>query len=224
LVNGNDGRIRVVQTTDGTEKMLEFSLSGMLDAVISPNGDQVVFSLSTAGSKDLNHMWTSNLDGTGLRKHTKLSTMQHEPAWSWNGDLIYFLSGDGGQAHDIWQLAPESGKVQQLTVASLYHFDVAAGPDGRLAYSSNRSGNYEIWVGPPNQDKPPQQLTNHPALDAKPTWSPSGNTIAFESSRNGGLNIWKLDLESSELTQLTRHPKGARQPTWSRAGNQEASQ
>lgn len=222
LINGNDGLIRIVDTKNGSEQAVELSLSGMLDAVIDPSGQQLAFSLSTSGSLSDNNIWIVDVDGNNLHKLTKLARMQHEPSWSWNGDLIYFVSGDGGQAHDIWQVKVATGEAEQLTVGSLYHFDVAHGPGGRLVFSSNRSGNYELWVGLPG--KSAKQITNHAALDARPTWSPDGDDIVFESSRNGGLNIWQLNLQSKELTQLTHHPKGARQPTWSRpAGRRQTA-
>ena len=220
LINGNDGLVRVVDIKNGSEKLIELNLSGMLDAVISPNGNKLTFSLSTSGSISDNNIWTVDVDGENLRKLTKLTKMQHEPTWSWDGDLIYFVSGDGGQAHDIWQVTSTTGEVKQLTVGSLYHFDVAAGPNGQLVFSSNRSGNYELWMGMPGQSA--NQLTDHVALDARPTWSPKGNNIAFESSRTSGLNIWKLDLQSHVMTQLTDHPEGARHPTWSRPDGKDS--
>ena len=225
LINGNDGQIRVVQIENGSEEAVNLSLSGMLDAVVSPNGLQVAFSLSTSGSIDDNNIWTVGIDGANLRKQTRLTNMQHEPAWSWSGNFIYFSSGDGGQAHDIWQLTLATEKVEQLTVGSLYHFDVASGPDGQLAFSSNRSGNYEIWAGDVDQSSPPVKLTNNPALDARPSWSPTGEFITFESSRSGGLNIWLIDVASREIIQLTDHDGGARHPVWSRsrASNPEAT-
>jgi Tol biopolymer transport system component len=38
-----------------------------------------------------------------------------------------------------------------------------------------------------------RQLTNNPANDRFPMWSPDGNKIAFESNRRGNYQIWICD-------------------------------
>jgi serine/threonine protein kinase len=59
-------------------------------------------------------------------------------------------------------------------------------PDGRLiAYSSDRSGNFDIWVQQVDGSNPVQVTTNG-AHDWQPAWSPDGNRIAFRSEREGG--------------------------------------
>jgi Tol biopolymer transport system component len=46
------------------------------------------------------------------------------------------------------------------------------------------SGNWEIYaITIDGSDL--QQLTNHPAIDGMPTWSPDGEWIAFQSTRPG---------------------------------------
>jgi Tol biopolymer transport system component len=59
-------------------------------------------------------------------------------------------------------------------------------PDGRfIAYSSDKSGNVDIWVQAVAGGRP-VQVTNHPATDWQPSWSADGNTLAFRSERDGG--------------------------------------
>jgi Tol biopolymer transport system component/predicted Ser/Thr protein kinase len=59
-------------------------------------------------------------------------------------------------------------------------------PDGRfVAYSSDQSGNFDIWVQPLGGGRP-VQVTTDPAHDWQPAWSPDGNTLAFRSERDGG--------------------------------------
>ena len=148
-----------------------------------------------------------------------MAGLQHDPAWGSNGQALYFLSGSESQAHDIWraELGPAgtgAASLSQLTAGERYHFDAAPGPDGAIAFSANRSGNYELWVQRPGIA--PRQLTNHPALDARPSWSPSGDALAFESSRGGTLQVWRVSIDGGEPVQLTQHPEGARMPVWFR--------
>lgn len=224
LVNGNQGELARVDFAKGRETPIRLDLTGMNDAVIAPDGRRIAFSRSTSGGVDDHNIWVAELNGSGetgtLRKLTKKRFLQHEPAWSPDGLSVYFLSGKGDQDHDIWRadLAVD-GQVlamTQLTAGSLYHFDLAPGPNGQIAFSANRSGNYDIWLD--RQGEEPVQLTGHPALDARPSWSPDGKAIAFESSRDGGLDIWRLSVDGGEPVRLTRHPAGARMPVWFSGG------
>jgi TolB protein len=209
LAGGNDGRVVRVDM-EGRETQIPLQQQPVIDAVISPDGRHLAYSFSSA--RDGNDIWIANSDGTGAQKIARMKTLQHEPAWSADGAHIYFLSGDGGQAHDIWRVALDGQNAEQLTVGSLYHFDIAVSNDGALAYSSNRSGNYEIYLQRQNAEA--EQLTNDAALDARSTFSPDGSALIFESSRGGVLNLWRLDIRSRELHQITHNAQGARAPAW----------
>ncbi|HKX29959.1 MAG TPA: protein kinase, partial [Blastocatellia bacterium] len=54
-----------------------------------------------------------------------------------------------------------------------------------IAYSSDRNGNFDIWVQPISGGDP-IQVTHTPEHDWQPDWSPDGSQIAFRSERDGG--------------------------------------
>src|ERR1043165_1910780 len=87
---------------------------------------------------------------------------------------------------DIW-LAKESGSdVHRLTDHKARDVYPRFSPDGtRIAFSSNRDGNYDVFVVAATGGKP-KQLTFHSADDAVIGWSPDGEKILFTSSRNKG--------------------------------------
>jgi Tol biopolymer transport system component len=65
-------------------------------------------------------------------------------------------------------------------------------PDGTLlAYASDRTGNFEIYVrrGEAGQDV---NVTNDPAQEIQPAFSPDGNTIAFVSTRASRSGLIKI--------------------------------
>jgi Tol biopolymer transport system component len=55
-----------------------------------------------------------------------------------------------------------------------------------IAYTSNQSGNFDIWVQPASPDGLRHNITDHPAQDTQPDWSPTNSTIVFRSERDGG--------------------------------------
>jgi len=211
LASCNDGTVIKVDL-QGKETRIALEQFPVVDAVLSPDGRKIAYSFSTA--IDGNDIWMANSDGTGAEKIVKMAALQHEPVWSTDSTQVYFISGDGGQAHDIWRVGLEGRDTEQLTVASLYHFDVAVSAAGDIAYSSNRSGNYEIYLQRPGSK--PDTLTNDPALDGRSAFSPDGSGIVFESTRGGAPNLWQLDLRTRASKRITRHEQGARAPAWYR--------
>ncbi|MBM2827419.1 MAG: exported protein of unknown function, partial [Dehalococcoidia bacterium] len=61
----------------------------------------------------------------------------------------------------------------------------------KIAFSSNRDGNGEIYVM--NADGSGQtRLTNNSATEDLPAWSPDGSKIAFRSDRDGNSEVYVM--------------------------------
>ncbi len=70
---------------------------------------------------------------------------------------------------------------------------------------NGRDGNFEVYVM--NVDGSGQvRLTNNPAWDGDPTWSPDGSQIAFQSFRDGNWEIYVMNADGSGQTNVTNHP------------------
>ena len=217
LANLQDGSLIKVDAVSGNATPIKTSVAGILDAAVSPDGRQIAYSVSMGDSADRNDIWTMDIDSGATQKITAIPGLQHEPVWSPDGKSIYFLSGQGGQFHDIWRVDVDSRATTQLTVNQLYHFDIAVRDDVAMVYSSNRGTHYDLWWMEEKGEA--ERLTDDAALDARPSWSPEGNRIVFESTRGGASNLWIYDVSTKTIERLTDLPGGARMPVWAPAGD-----
>ena len=76
----------------------------------------------------------------------------------------------------------------------------------KIAFTSNRDGNYEIYVMD-GDGRNSRRLTVNPAKDEWPAWSPDGKKIAFVSNRNNvnkdHMQIWVIDSDGKNPIRLT---------------------
>jgi len=83
-----------------------------------------------------------------------------------------------------------------------------------IAFVSDRDGDGEIYVmGADGSNQ--TRLTNNPATDWTPSWSPDGSKIALESDRDGNFEIYVMDADGSNQTRLTNNPATDWMPSWS---------
>jgi len=107
---------------------------------------------------------------------------------------------------DIARWLPETKTFEPLIVTGdkLSHEEwPACSPDGkRIAYTSTRDGNQELYVCDANGQNS-VRLTQDPAHDAHPCWSPDGKSIAFATNRWGDLEIALISSDASNLQRIT---------------------
>jgi tricorn protease-like protein len=89
--------------------------------------------------------------------------------------------------------------------------------ESRIVFASNRDGNSEIYtVNTDGSDL--TRLTDNPAFDGEPTWSPDGERILFSSDRDGNYEIYSMQADGSDVTRLTDEPANDFAPAWSPNG------
>lgn len=113
------------------------------------------------------------------------------------------VSGDCG----LWILSPNAADGNKIGTTD--DIAPAASPLGdRIAVMSTQresAGNWEIWtMGVDGSD--PVRITNNPAQDGLPTWSPDGKSIAFVSDRGGAWAIWVANADGSNVRKLFDMP------------------
>ena len=99
---------------------------------------------------------------------------------------------------------------------------VGVGARAQIIFVSDRDGHSkEIYVMDAD-GKNPQNLTNHPAEDWSPSWSPKSEHIAFSSDRDGPREIYVMDTDGGNPRRLTNHPEFDGLPSWSSDGERIA--
>ena len=75
--------------------------------------------------------------------------------------------------------------------------------NGKIAFTSNRDGNPEIYVMNPDGTNQ-TRLTNNSIVDDHAMWSPDGTKLAFVSQREaGGFAIFQMNMDGTNRVELT---------------------
>lgn len=82
---------------------------------------------------------------------------------------------------------------------------------GRIVFQSDLDGDNDIYLLTGDGLR---RLTDDPASDEFPRWSPDGRTIAFSSNRAGLYQIFLMDAEGTNLRQVTRGETDAIEEGW----------
>ena len=122
--------------------------------------------------------------------------------------------------------------LASVVALSLTPLMVAIDAQARIAFMSDRDGNWEIYVMDADGGNQ-RRLTNNPSRDISPSWSPDGKRIAFESDRDGHPDvipgwftseIYVMDNDGGNQQKLTNNPSRDTSPSWSPDGKRIAFQ
>ncbi|MGF1507778.1 MAG: TolB family protein [Anaerolineae bacterium] len=92
------------------------------------------------------------------------------------------------------------------------------GLSGQIAFSSDRSGDFDLYLLDLATGET-LRLTDTPANDRSPTWSPDGEQIVFSSDEAGGDDLYVINADGSGRTRITMGQAADQTPAWSPDGS-----
>ena len=90
-----------------------------------------------------------------------------------------------------------------------------------VVFSSNRDGNWELYVAPTSGGNPDavERIThNTVAIDADPSWGPN-NVVVYETTRHGTWDLYAMDMETGTNYRLTDNGGNDINASWSPDGS-----
>ena len=221
LYHTNRGESFVLDLSDGTEKRVLTDIS-IRDAAWSPDGERLAYGVSPEDKvRGKGSLWISNLNGGGRLELTDEIGWRAAPAWLSGGVVLYTRQTQQSNfelKHELWfqELGSREPPRRVQGDDEPSKFDPAVfSREGEtiIAYSSLRSGFYEIWV----QEASGGESTRLTALEAysgNPTISQDGSVLAFDSDAGGSVQIYRIGRDGSGLNQLTSGDGPSRKPVW----------
>jgi Tol biopolymer transport system component len=178
-------------------------------AAINLTGDSAVDNSEPALSRDGSRIaFRSERGGGGLfvmeatgENPRRISARGHLPSWAPDGKSIVYGDGTfimpndrGATVSRLHVLDLTTNTQRELETGDAVQPNWS--PHGhRIAYwGVNAGGNREIFTVAASGGTP-VQVTDHPAVDVNPVWSPSGGELYFTSDRGGTMNLWRIRID-----------------------------
>jgi len=177
---------------------------------------KIYFVSSRSGTKEI---WAMDYDGQNQHPITHLGAISLSPRISPDGTRLAFASmGKQGWAIRMYSLELNRMVAFPDGATGSNNISPAWAADGsRVAFSSNRSGDPEIWVSDANGGSA-HRVTRFVGPDIAPTWNPRSNAqIAWVSGRTGLPQIYTMDADGANVQRLTDGGYAV-SPSWSPNG------
>ncbi|MFN0059381.1 MAG: TolB family protein [Planctomycetota bacterium] len=122
-----------------------------------------------------------------------------------NGALLY-SSNRHSYEYKLYLREPDGGRLERLTEGPGDDAFAAVCPaDQRIAFASNRSGTWQLYLMNTFEDRTPERLADLGVEAQHPSWSPDGTRLAYSrrSPVTGEWEIWILTIASHASERVT---------------------
>jgi TolB protein len=137
---------------------------------------------------------------SGLQQHTfTREGADFDPDVDRTGRLLVFASTCHATRPNIYVKAVGESALTQLTDDPASHVQPRISPDGKsVAYASDRSGNWDIWITSIDGQNT-QQVTKSHAEEVHPDWASDGRRLVYcaLNPQNKQWELWVVDLRQT---------------------------
>ncbi len=185
------GDIWVYEWERDTLTRLTFTGESNARPVWTPDGQRITYFSQEKGG--LSGLYWKRADGAGdAQRLTESKNLQYPRSWRPDGKVLAFSELNPGTSYDILTLPIEGdeksgrkpGEPKPFLNSPFSEVGPAFSPDGRwLAYHSNESGNYEVYVRPFPGPGGKWQIST--GGGGYPTWSRNGKELFYRTPDNG---------------------------------------
>lgn len=194
--------VMVLDVASGEETQLTNDYRGVLGITWMPNETDLLFASNRRGPWQL---WRIPYTGGKPRWLSLAGWNLKQPTTARIGSRMVYENW--AYDNNIWRLALTDtvAMPERFLASTLWENNPAYSPDGsRVAFLSNRSGHYEIWVANADGTNPRQVTRLEGPLLGQPAWSPDGEYIAFDARPKANSHVYIVPISGSVAHQLTQ--------------------
>jgi serine/threonine protein kinase/Tol biopolymer transport system component len=186
MVNGNND-VWLLETARDARQKLTSNQAREYQVIWSPDGSRIVFGSTRKGIVDI---YERSVSGAGTET-VVLESSESKNIWDWSSDerWIVFSTQSPKTARDLWAL-PMKGEKKPIVVAQTMYEerDARFSPNAKwVAYQSNESGRFEIYVQPfPGPGIRSQISTGG---GTAPKWDRDGQRLSFLDQANRVMSV-----------------------------------
>jgi Tol biopolymer transport system component len=157
------------------------------------DGQRLVFIVSDKGG---DKVYWRRADGSGEAEH--LIDTRAAEGWNAGGAQMRFLTLKGNRDYGIafFDMATRT-VLPVIDLPDSAQHSSAVSPDGKwMAYASNETGRYEVWLEPLPRSGARVQLTR--GGGSHPLWAPDGRSLYFDRDQQ----MFQLAVRTQELASI----------------------
>lgn len=218
LAYQSGGQIWVLDLATGTKLQLTKLSGGASGQVWSPDGSTLAFTSTTvpSGTEEENAAYLKGLEESKVKaRHSTTLMYRHWDAWRDPNQVshLFVVKADGSEA------------PRDLTPGWRHDIPNASGTDAGDGYAWSPDGKTLAFSSHPEFEKAvstngeiyevalaggaPRRLSDNPAMDCTPRFSPCGKYLAWRAQRRPGFEadkweIWVLDRATGKVVHTTK--------------------